>query len=78
MKYVDGLHHLDQLKDYVQTSLSIVQKVEQSEHVEQMGDPLSMNEKVEKMEADEESNEFDLLDIVKSEIDDEGEKYIHI
>ena len=72
MKYVDGLNYLDQLKDYVQTSLSIkhntiAHKVEQSEDVEQMGDPLSINEKVEeinydeKMEADEVSKDFDLV-----------------
>ena len=60
MKYFDGLNYLDQLKDYVQTSISsrqnvhqtaIVQKIEhieqideQGENTEHLADPLSFSE----------------------------------
>ena len=66
MKYVDGLNYLDQLKDYVQTSLSSKQNVETIKvekrdyiiyteevvHSEQNRDPLSLNEKEKHGEAD--------------------------
>ena len=62
MKYSYGLNYLDQLKDYVQTSLSIrqnvqqtVQKVEQSEALdksEQVGNFEPVNVKLEKCDDD--------------------------
>ena len=62
MKYSYGLNYLDQLKDYVQTSLSIrqnvqqtVQKVEQSEALdksEQVGNFEPVNVKLEKSDDD--------------------------
>ena len=61
-KYVDGLNYLDQLKDYVQTSLSsrqnvqqTVQEVEQSEALdksEQVGNFEPVNVKLEKCDDD--------------------------
>ena len=56
MKYIDGLTYLDQMKDYVHTSLSsrqnvqqatIIHKVEQSENDDRIGDPLEMMEEIE-------------------------------
>ena len=110
-KYVDGLNYLDQLKDYIQTSLSSrqnVQKVEHieddehSENIEHMADPLSFSEINFKVEhgdqssdkgqvgesptriktmdkikndeiKDEPSVEFDLSEMIKREILNEGE-----
>ena len=121
MKYVDGLNYLDQLKDYVETSVlhkenmqltTIIQKaenfekVEEIEHAVQMEDPLSHTEKLidisdanidanidvnidakidenidvnfdenidKNLEEIEESEDFDLIEIVKDEISDKGE-----
>ena len=83
MEYADGLNYLDQLKDYVESSLSVrqnVQKVEQTEN--KMEDSLAF--KVEGIENDENmeafelegNEEFDLFDIVKQEISDEGRIFI--
>jgi len=72
MKYVDGLNYLDQLKDYVQTSLS------SGQNAQPMGDPLSMNVKVEESENNEgmddveASADFDMNDFIKQEMLDEG------
>ena len=57
--YVEGGHCLDELKDYVQTSLSIRQKVE---------DPLSLKQKGEYIKNEENLEEFDLYEVVKEEI----------
>ena len=89
MKYIDGLNCLDQLKDYVQTSLSsrqnvqqslIEQKIEENEDVEQIEDPLMFREIVEEIKSEEitkevkASEDLDLNFTVKEEIFDEGEK----
>ena len=91
MKYIDGLNCLDQLKDYVQTSLSsrqniqqssIEQKIEENEDEEQIEDPLMFREIVEEIKSEEiteevkASEDFLLNSTVKEEIFDEGEKLI--
>ena len=75
MKYVDGLNYLDQLRDYVQDSLSIRQKfdkAEQSENFHPIEDPLSVRVKVEETKNNDNFEEFYLFDSVKEEIFDEG------
>ena len=91
MKYIDDLNCLDQLKDYVQTSLSsrqniqqssIEQKIEENEDVGQIEDPLMFREIVEEIKSEEiteevkASEDFFLNSTVKEEIFDEGEKLI--
>ena len=87
MKYVDGLNYLDQLKDYVQTSLSskqnvqavIVQKIEprdyleDCEYSEQNRDPLSQEEKEKSSEATEIVEQTIDVEIKKEEIMEEVE-----
>ena len=90
MKYVDGLNYLDQLKEYVQTSLSIRQNVqltplahkveqveEKNEDVDQIEDPFSMNGNNfdENMDTVDPSEEESLIDIVKEEISFGGKIY---
>ena len=85
--YVDGLNYLDQLKDYVQTSLSskqnvqavIVQKVEQRDYVkdceysEQYRDPLSLDEKEKSGEANKTVEQTIVVKIKNEEIMEEVE-----
>ena len=83
MKYAEGLNYLDQLKDYVQTSLSIRQTIdkvknEDSRDIEN-SDLSKHDHKVEHEFENEEEAEvfepignFDLFDLVKEEILDEG------
>ena len=93
MNYIESLNHLDQLKDYVQTSLSsrqnvqqssIEQKIEENEDVEQIEDPLMFREIVEEIKSEEiteevkASEDLDLNLVVKEEIFDEGEKLISL
>ena len=81
MKYNDGLNCLDQLRDYVQDSLSIRQKfnkAEQSENFQPIEDSLSFKEKDEGLKNDENNDEFDLFDLVKAEISDQGKFFIEI
>ena len=87
MKYVDGLNYLDQLKDYVQTSLSskqnvqavIVQKAEQRDYVkdceysEQNRDPLSQEEEEKSGEATEIVEQTIDVEIKKEEVMEEVE-----
>ena len=80
MKYIDGLNLLDQLKDYVKTSLSMnVHKIEPTEN--QIRDACSLVKKMEEVESDENTEtiednaNFDLFD-VKQEISDEGDKLL--
>ena len=87
MKYVDGLNYLDQLKDYVETSLSskqnvqavIVQKVEPRDYTEdceyskQSRDPLSQEEKEKSGEATEIVEQTICVEIKNEEIMEEVE-----
>ena len=92
MSFADGLKHLDQLQDYVQTSLSSSHNVEpissenfefgeESKDVEQIRDTLTMNEIVESIdndENDEVTEELDLIDLVKEEILYQGEIFLYV
>ena len=62
MNYIESLNHLDQLKDYVQTSLSSRQNVQQTvqevgqsgalDEIEQVGNFEPVNVKLEKCDDD--------------------------
>ena len=81
MNYTDGLNYLDQLRDYVQNSISVRQKfnkAEQSENFQPIEDSLSFKEKGEGLKNDENNDEFDLFDLVKAEISDQGKFLIEI
>ena len=67
--YVEGVHCLDELIDYIQTSFSIRQNVE--EKVNQIEDPISF--KVVEIKNEESKEEFYLYDIDNEEISKEGE-----
>ena len=81
MKYAEGLNYLDQLKDYVQTSLSIrqnIDKVKNEDGRDIENSDLSKQKVEHEFENEEEAEifepigNFDLFDLVKEEILEEG------
>ena len=69
--YVEGVHCLDELIDYIQTSFSIRQNSNVEEKVNQIEDPISL--KVVEIKNEESKEEFYLYDIDNEEISKEGE-----
>ena len=82
MKYVEGLNYLDQLKDYVQTSLSIrqnvqhttvIQKVEQSngilhrEEIENTKVIKNIDDVVDPLEVEKDTEDFHINNPVNNE-----------
>ena len=81
MKFVDGLNLLDNLKEFVQTSLPIRQKLQQSKidhRVDVQNKERREIKKDEDTEVFEPIGEFDLFGMVKEEILDEGKIYTYI